>query len=354
MGGRAPVAALAVAAVSFGSAMTGTKYALGGFGPVGLLAVELGLATAVLWCAVAVRGYRRPRSMARVMVLGLFEPALAYLSETIGLTRTTATNGALILGLECVFVVVLAALILREPISRSVGIAIVLAVLGLVVLEGGDRLAGPGIGDALLLLGSLSAAAYTIVARGLQPDEDPLSVTAVQFTTAALVAVPAAALTWASGAERVPLHVQPRFLVVAALVGVVGYAGSFVLYNFAIATVEAAPAAVIINLIPAVGLATAVVLLRESLTESAVVGAVLICASVAIFAALEARGEPVEAAVPIPAVPIPAVPTPLPALLASVSPVPSASAVDEILLLEIFLPVEPSARVVFSGAHRRS
>lgn len=293
---RAPVIALCLAAVSFGSATTGTKYALGGFDPVSLLAVELALATVLLWLWVAVRGYRRPHSLARVVVLGLFEPALAYLGQTAGLTRTTATNGALIMGLECVFVVVLAAFILREPINAPVAVAIALAVVGLVVLESGDSLVGPGAGDALVLLGSLSAAAYTIVARGLSPDEDPLSVTAVQFTTALVLTGPVAVLGWTTGRERVPLSVEPRFVVAAALVGVVGFAGSFVLYNYAIATVQAAPAAVIINLIPAVGLGSAVTLLGEPLTVYAVVGALLICGSVAIFAALEALAQPLSSA----------------------------------------------------------
>ena len=93
-----------------------------------------------------------------------------------------------------------------------------------------------------------------------------------------------------------PLSVEPRFVVAAALVGVVGFAGSFVLYNYAIATVQAAPAAVIINLIPAVGLGSAVTLLGEPLTVYAVVGALLICGSVAIFAALEALAQPLSSA----------------------------------------------------------
>ena len=150
---------------------------------------------------------------------------------------------------------------------------------------------GRGTGDALVLFGALSAAAYTIVARRLSPEEDPLSVTAVQFTTATVLAVPMALVAWGTGAERVPAGVEPRYVVAAALVGVVGFAGSFVLYNFAIATVEAAPAAIIINLIPAVGLASAVAWLGEPLTMYAAVGAMLICASVAIFAALEALAD---------------------------------------------------------------
>ena len=50
--GLAQVAALALAALGFGLATTGTKYALGGFAPVGLLTVQLLAATVVLWIAL--------------------------------------------------------------------------------------------------------------------------------------------------------------------------------------------------------------------------------------------------------------------------------------------------------------
>ncbi len=295
---RAPVLALVAAAVSWGVATTGTKYALGGLGPLSLLALELALAAVTLWAVTAARGFRRPRSLGRVVLMGLCEPALAYLGETLGLTRTTATDGALIQGLESVFVVVLAAVLLREVIGRSVAVAIALATAGLVVLEGGGSITGPGVGDALVLFGALSAATYTILARGLDPDDDPLSVTAVQFAVAAAVSVPLGWFAVASGAEPAPTHVGRSFLVVAALVGVVGYAGSFVLYNQAITCVRAAPAAVIVNLIPAVGFLSAVGLLGEPLTPYDVGGALLICGSVGIFALLEAR-EPTVAAPPL-------------------------------------------------------
>ena len=109
----------------------------------------------------------------------------------------------------------------------------------------------------------------------------------MQFTAASGIALPVAAVAWGTGAERLPTHVDLRFVVAAALVGIVGFAGSFLLYNYAIATVEAAPAAVIINLIPAVGVLTAVAVLGERPTSYALTGALLICASVALFAAFE-------------------------------------------------------------------
>jgi drug/metabolite transporter (DMT)-like permease len=295
---RAPVLALVAAAVSWGVATTGTKYALRGIGPLSLLTLELVLATAVLWAVTALRGFHRPSSLLRVGLMGLCEPAIAYLSETLGLTRTSATDGALIQGLESVFVVILAAVLLHEAIGRSVGAAIVLATVGLVVLEGGGGLAGPGLGDALVLFGALSAAAYTILARGLDREDDPLSVTALQFGVAAVASLPLGLFGVARGGEPDPARAGGSFVVVAALVGVVGFAGSFLLYNQAITTVRAAPAAVIINLIPAVGFLSAVVLLGEPLTPYDVGGALLICASVGVFAMLEASSVRAGSAAP--------------------------------------------------------
>ena len=52
---------LIVASVLWGGAMSGTKFALGGFAPVTLLATELVAAAAVLWLVLLARGHsRRP------------------------------------------------------------------------------------------------------------------------------------------------------------------------------------------------------------------------------------------------------------------------------------------------------
>ena len=281
------LALLVLAAALWGLATTGTKYALGGFAPVTLLTVELGAAAAALWITLLVRGYRPPTSWRRVVVLGLLEPAAAYLAETVGLDRTSASNGAVLLGFESVFVVILAFLFLRERISPAVYAAVALALVGLVALEGGSWLTGPGTGDLLVLAGALSAAGYTIVARGVEASADSLATTAHQFAVATLAMLPVAIGTWAGGGEPAPTDVPARFWLVAAAVGVGGFGLSFLLYNYAIVFVAAAPSAVVINLIPAFGFAGAVVLLGEALTPARIGGAVLITGSVLLFAWLE-------------------------------------------------------------------
>src|ERR1700729_840421 len=114
-----PLAALVAASVLWGGAVSGTKYALGGFGPLTPLSVDRVAAAAVLWIVLLVRGYRPPGSWWLPALLGLLEPGLAYLAETFGLSLTSAVHGAVIGGLESALIVVLAAVVLREGISGA-------------------------------------------------------------------------------------------------------------------------------------------------------------------------------------------------------------------------------------------
>ena len=82
-------------------------------------------------------------------------------------------------------------------------------------------------------------------------------------------------------------HAAARFWFAAIFVGVIGYAASFLLYNYAIARVRAAPASIIVNLIPVCGLASAVFWLGDSLTIARVLDAILIGLSVTVFTATE-------------------------------------------------------------------
>src|ERR1700729_900347 len=216
---RRPAVALIAAAALGGVAVSGTKYALGGFDPVTLLSIELLAGAGVLWAALLIRGYRPPGSWWLPVLLGLLEPALAYLGDTWGLSLTSAVHGALINGLESALVVMLAAMLLRETITRPAIISVMVALGGLLVLAG----AGAGRGPA------------------------------------------------------------------AMLVGAGGFGVSFLLFNMVIARVDAGRAAVVLNLIPVFGVASAVVFLGEGVTSRDALGAVLVGSSVLYFAIADSR-----------------------------------------------------------------
>jgi O-acetylserine/cysteine efflux transporter len=288
---RDPVGALVVASSLWGLALTGSKYALGGFDPFTLILVELAAATAVLWAVLLAQGFRLPRSWKLAATLGLLEPGIAYLAEDFGLAHTSAAHGAIISGLESAFVVVLAALVLRERITRSTALAVFLAFVGLLVLQGGNPLHGAGTGDLWVAVGVLSASAYTVVLKRCDQDSeaDSLALTTIQFTSATALALSVVSLRWFAGKSPLPAVVPLRFWLVAAAVGVFGFAASFLIFNATIARIQAGAASIVLNLIPVFGVVSAMIILGEALSPAAVGGAALIAASVVSFVIVELR-----------------------------------------------------------------
>ncbi len=300
--------ALLLASMLWGAAITGTKYALGGFDPFTLLLIQIGAATAALWTLLLVRALRSPagpslnaatklpskRPWKLALVLGLLEPGIANLSETYGLSHTSAAEGALVTGLEAAFVVVLAAALLGERITATTALAVALAFLGLLVLQGGNPFGGYGLGDLYVAIGVLSASAYTIVAKRFgDDDDDPLVLTTYQFTAATALALLVAGGRWAEGRGDFPTAVPAKFWCAAILVGIFGFAVSFLLFNATISRVKAGAASIVLNSIPLFGVVTAVIFLGESLSLEGIIGALLIGMSVVCFVVVESRSPAV-------------------------------------------------------------
>jgi O-acetylserine/cysteine efflux transporter len=291
-----PAVSLVVAAGLWGVAISGTKYALGGFDPMTLLSVELLAGTGVLWAALLIRGHRPPGSWWLPALLGLLEPALAYLADTFGLSLTSAVHGAAIDGLESALVVLLAAVLFRENVARPAILAIAVALGGLSVLAvGAGGAGGRADGDLLVAGGVLSASLYTVVASRFADGSDALSLTAWQFTVAAFLSLLVTIARWTATSGTRTVSATPRFWLAAVLVGVGGFGISFLLFNRVIAQVGAARAAVILNLIPVFGVLSAVVLLGEGMTVPDAFGAVLIGASLLYFAIADQRDATAQA-----------------------------------------------------------
>jgi len=285
-----PLAALVLASALWGGAVAGTKYALRAFDPVTLLSVELVAATAALWAVLLIRGYRPPPSWAIAVLLGLLEPALAYLGDTFGLSLTSAADGAIISGLESALVVILAAVVLGEAISRAAAVAIALGLGGLVVLTTGSG-RGTAVGDLCVAGGVLSASLYSVVAKRFADDRDALSLTTWQFTAATAVALAVATTRWVASPGRLPVSVAPQYWLAASAVGVAGFGLSFLIYNKVISAVDVGWAAIVLNLIPAFGLLSSVIFLGEDPTRTGTIGACLIGGSVIYFTISDHRGS---------------------------------------------------------------
>lgn len=275
---------LILAAIGWGSATTATKYALDGFGPSTLLLVKLAAAAAVLWAVLMVRGIPQIERKGRFAVLGVFEPTLAYGALTIGLTYTTATNAALLGASEACFVVALAAIFLKERIGARSLIGLLLAFVGVLLIEQVLSISSDlNVGDLLILGGNLAAAIYVILAVKVAATVESLPMTAYQFIFGAALSLPFAVWQWLSGREPFPVDVDPSYWLVAALIGGVGFAGSFLLYNYVINFVPAGLAGVTLNLVPLFGVLTAIMFLGERLTVWTITGGIAVIAGIMLF-----------------------------------------------------------------------
>lgn len=289
-GRPAALVALVFAAASWGSADTFSKFALDSWGPLTLLIVQLLSANVVLWTILLIRGYRRPPHLWKVLVLGALEPGACYALLTVGLLFTTASNAAVLSAMESFFVVILAAIFLKERLVKRSIAGVALALAGVLILEAADGFNGVHLGDALILGGILAAGFYVIVARTIAEPGDTLTMTAHQFAAGLAFALPFAIARWA-GAEAIA---QPRPVAswIAALgVGIIGYAGSFLLYNFAIAHIRAGLSSIVLNLMPVFGILTAILFLHEQIRLLHVLGAVLVLSSIFIFPADDETAE---------------------------------------------------------------
>src|SRR5690242_12912972 len=98
--------------------------------PVDLLAVEIAGAAAVLLVAAAVRGRLHRRGALRQMLLGALVPGLAFLFADLGLARTSASSGSLLLASEPMLSVLLALVVLRERLPGRAALALAVGLTG--------------------------------------------------------------------------------------------------------------------------------------------------------------------------------------------------------------------------------
>jgi drug/metabolite transporter (DMT)-like permease len=252
---RHAVAALAAAGLLWGTTVPLSKLALEWLSPAWLTAARFGLAAAVL-LAAARRGGLRTAFTPGVLAAGAFGYGGSVVLQNAGISRTSVTHAALLIGAVPVLVAIIAA-VWRHTVARPVawfGFVTSLGGVGLITVGGrggGATLAGDG-----LVLASLVLSATVTVAQGrLLAGRDPVAVTAVEFLGAALGALPVAALT--GGAPAMPGGAGPVVALVVLASG--GTLLPFTLFAFGQSRVSAEVAGAFLNLEPLVGAIAGVV-----------------------------------------------------------------------------------------------
>jgi len=174
-------------AAIWGSTFFLVKQTLADVHPVTLVAYRFLIAGAILLGILLVSGRSVVRGCRRGATLGVMI-WLLYISQTIGLRITSASNSGFITGLFVVFVPIFLATLFRANPPRSEWLAAGVALLGLGVLTGGLRHINTG--DGLTLIATTTYALHLLYTdKYLKEGADPIAITCQQFIVVGVLSV---------------------------------------------------------------------------------------------------------------------------------------------------------------------
>ncbi len=289
---------IALANVIGGASYPAQKAALSGLPPATVTALRNGVALVALLVLAGrslagLRAWSRA-DLVRAFVLGTAAFALPMWLGIVGVERSSAANASILILLEPVTIVAIAAVLLRERIGRSklIGVALGLAGALCILLEGAslrDLFGGRHFrGNALLALHGVLWGCYTPLAKPLVEKHDPVHLSLVTTVCAFAFLIPAALLEsprWQAGPDlasslgwSVALGLFVSFL-------------SIVLWLVALRYIPATSVAGFVFLQPLAGVLAGILLLGERLSATSLVGGLLVVAGVALDILVTARRD---------------------------------------------------------------
>lgn len=265
-----------VSAVLFGASAPFAKLLLGTTQPqllAGLLYLGAGIGLAAVHGGRAALGIPAPEAPLRrhdlpwLVAVVLFGGLAGPLLLMLGLSRTSAASGSLLLNLEGLATMLIAWVVFRENVDRRLLLGAFAILVGAVVLSwngGGVRLDA---GAAFIAAACLAWGIDNNLTRKLS-SADPVVIATIKGLTAGSVNV---ALALLLGAAMPPLAT----IGAAAVVGFLGVGVSLVLFMLALRHLGAARTGAYFSLAPFIGAVMAVTLLHEPVTTQLVAAGLL-------------------------------------------------------------------------------
>jgi probable blue pigment (indigoidine) exporter len=289
-----PVLMLVGATACWGIGTVISKHALGTIAPLMLLAVQL--LSSALFLFIAVRALRSKivwtPELRRLAALGILNPGLAYALGLLGLRSISASMSVLIWAAEPVLILVLAAIVLHERMFVQRLTALAGAVLGVVLVVYRTGASGSIVGVVLTVAAVAACALYTVMARGLLTEDDPVVVVVAQQAVAFGFAAVVLAATGSAGFSGVG-EAPAAAWVWAVVSGLLYYGVAFWLYLTGLGQMSASAAGSFLPLVPVFGVAAAF-LVGERLDARQWIGAAIVVASVAAVAFMQIRPNKVD------------------------------------------------------------
>jgi drug/metabolite transporter (DMT)-like permease len=221
----------------------------------------------------------------RIVWMGIFGFAGAAAFGHWGLAHSTATNGALLIIVEPVTIMLMGPALLGERLTRREAAGAALSVLGAVVvvvngIPGVTRgLAPHWWGDLLLVLSGVGYASYSLIGRDVLARLSVTSVTARSILWGAIAMIPLALVEWQTGYRpRLDSGALSGVLYLGLVITALGYLA----WNWALARTGASRAAIFLTVQPIAGVLLAAAFLHEPVTAYTLAGGALIVAGLCL------------------------------------------------------------------------
>ncbi len=229
------------------------------------------------------RGFNA-RDLWTFFYLGFFGVVINQMSFALGLSHTSVSHGAVIVGMAPIYTLALAVIFRLEKATLRKLIGIALSFAGIAVLAGEHGMTKHSAslkGDAIMMAGAIGFAVYSVLGKRVADRYDALTMTAFNHFTGAIVVLPVVVYQarWLLIDERwrqIPWQSWTSVLYMAVFSSAVAY----VLYFWLLKYLHASQLAAFTYLLPVVATILGIVWLGERGTWMEIAGGALALAGV--------------------------------------------------------------------------
>ena len=268
----------------WGLNFTAVKGALADFQPLTFNAIRFGTSSlfllGMLWIRERSIGVQR-KDLGRFVLLAIIGNTAYQLFFIHGIALTTATNSALILATTPIFIILFGAFLNVEKVTSRIVQGVILSFLGVVmiVLGSGNSLAFSDqslLGDLLIVANPICWSIYTVLSKPMLKEYSPLKLTAV---TMAIGAVPLVLVALPSLNQQDWTAISTNSWLGLAFSAFLAIGLGYVIWYTGVSRIGSARTSLYDNLVTVFAVASAWILLSESMTAIQVAGAVLVFVS---------------------------------------------------------------------------
>ncbi|MCI2056072.1 MAG: DMT family transporter [Oscillibacter sp.] len=264
----------------WGTTFISSKVLLRSYTPQQVMLTRFILAYVFLWILRPRRLKLTRQEEFSFFLMGIFSCSLYFFTENTALTLTQAANVSIIVSIAPILTAFLAHFMTEEKLSRNMFLGSAVAFVGvvLVVFNGAFVLKLQPKGDLLALAAALCWAVYSVIMKRFSGKYDAILLTRRTIFWGMLTSVPLVLLDGSPYAFA--LWKDPVISLNFLYLGLIGSAACYVLWNKAFARIGIVATNNFIYINPFVTIVAAALILKESVSPVAVLGAVLITVGV--------------------------------------------------------------------------